>query len=186
LYSGDIESSKKAKEVSERLMELTYENKITLVAIHHTPKEKDSPITIESLAGSRVLAQEADFMIGINKFSSGRRYMKDVAFRYKQESEAVIEFSITEDLLIKPEQNTNEVSLLSDLDRRTDSTNRHLILNYVTEQTLQGNIVPTGQIIEKFVTTGTMSRQTFFDNVNYLIHDGKIVQPEKGTYIVKL
>ena len=85
LYEGGIEDSGLAKKVALRLRELCNRLKITLIVIHHTPKQIGRPITIDSLAGSRMLAQEADFMIGVGKSPEGKRYVKDVAFRYKQE-----------------------------------------------------------------------------------------------------
>ncbi len=80
LYSGGIEDSGLAKQVSLRLRELTNKLKITLIVIHHTPKQTGKPITIDSLAGSRILAQEADFLIGVGKTPDGRRYYKEVCF----------------------------------------------------------------------------------------------------------
>ena len=67
LYSGSIEESSLAKNIMFKLRELTNDLKITLIIIHHTPKLNGRPITIDSLAGSRILAQDADFLIGINK-----------------------------------------------------------------------------------------------------------------------
>lgn len=67
LYEGSIEESNIAKKLTEKLRELTNNCKITLLVIHHTRKlSQNEPLTIHSIAGSRILAQEADFMIGMN------------------------------------------------------------------------------------------------------------------------
>ncbi len=95
LYEGGIEDSGLAKKVSLKLRVLSNKLQITLIVIHHTPKQIGKPITQNSLAGSRILGQEADFLIGVGNSNDGKRYYKEVSFRYKQEqTETVTLFEI--------------------------------------------------------------------------------------------
>ena len=93
LNAGQIEDSSVSEAMSLKLRGLSSTLGTTMVVIHHSRKQYGEAITIDTLAGSRVLSQEADFLIGINKVAKGIRYYKEVAFRYKQENdESVIPF----------------------------------------------------------------------------------------------
>ena len=132
LYQGGIEDSKLAKNVSFKLRELSNKLKITLIIIHHTPKQAGKPLTIDSLAGSRVLAQEADFMIGIGKSLDNQRYIKEVAFRYKQENDETVQlFEINNDLWINLIDKVPEHQILKQTDGREDNTNAEQIVEYI-------------------------------------------------------
>jgi RecA-family ATPase len=134
LYEGGIEDSGLAKKVSLQLRELTYKLKITLVVIQHTPKQTGKPIIQDSLAGSRMLSQEADFMIGIGKNIEGKRYFKEVSFRYCQEqNENVTVFDIDSYQWLIPGAEMPETALLKEPDGRKDDTNpdQFLILSVI-------------------------------------------------------
>lgn len=87
LYSGSIEDSRVAQALTQRLRQLVQDHQILLILIHHTPKQLGRPLTIDSIAGSRVLAQEADFAIGLSRTPSGQRYLKPLFYRYAPEPE---------------------------------------------------------------------------------------------------
>ncbi len=117
-----------------QLRELTNKLKITLVVIHHTPKQTGKPIIQDSLAGSRMLSQEADFMIGIGKNIEGKRYFKEVSFRYCQEqNENVTVFDIDSYQWLIPGAEMPETALLKEPDGRKDDTNpdQFLILSVI-------------------------------------------------------
>ena len=184
LYSGGIEDSGLAKKVALRLRELCNRLKITLVIIHHTPKQIGRPITIDSLAGSRMLAQEADFMIGVGKSPEGKRYIKDVAFRYKQEdSENVMTFDINSYQYAVEGIQLPETVLLKETDGREDSTNTDAVLEYIDEQSKseKGGCY-LKDLTEHFVTGKIISRATLFNCLEKLQKDGKVTKPTKGQY----
>jgi RecA-family ATPase len=61
-----IEDSTVAIKLMKRLRELSNDLQVTIAVIHHTPKlATNSPLNIFAMAGSRVLAQDADFIIGM-------------------------------------------------------------------------------------------------------------------------
>lgn len=123
LCKGTIEDSNGAKEVMKSLRNLAEKTKTTIICIHHTHKLKGRPIDLDSLAGSRVIAQEADFFIGINKSCDGVRYMKEVDYRYKQnDTEFVTTFEMDECQWVLPIDDTYEYKLLVEPDGRKDSS----------------------------------------------------------------
>lgn len=184
LYAGAIEDSKTAKEISFRLREMKDRLGITLIVIHHTPKQIGKPITQDSLAGSRVLSQEADFLIGISKTPDGRRYVKEISFRYRQENtETVKLFDIDENLWLNPSVDIPEAEVLKEKDGREDDTNQLLILEFVKEKTFtpKGETY-THEIVKQFVEPNVFSKQTMFTCLSKLEKQGKVQKIGKGVY----
>ena len=186
LYSGSIEDSSLAKELLFKLRELSSELKITLIIIHHTPKQVGRPLTIDSLAGSRMLAQEADFMIGVSKTPDGSRYMKEVAFRYAPENdETVTTFIINENAWLIPTLEISEAALLKTSDGRSDESNADLLLEEIEEQTEKKGFATAAELLVKFEESKIMSKPTLFSRLNKMISKGKIEKINKGNYRVK-
>lgn len=184
LYAGSIEESHLAKEVMKRLREISNSTNTTIIVIHHTHKIQNQPLTINSLAGSRVLAQDADFLIGINKTYDNRRYIKEVAFRYKQENDETVKlFSIDEDLWLNYMGEDEEINLLAGYDgRRTDAI-RKSIFEFIVDKTAkyEGG-VPIQEIKSRFVNTKLMTPVALNDNLNKLIGENKIERLSRGIY----
>lgn len=179
-----IEESAVAQVFTRNLRKLAEETGTTIVPVHHTHKMYGQPITIDTIAGSRVLAQEMDFMIGINKTLEGKRYIKDVAFRYIQEdSEHVKCFSIDENCWLTNVTLVGESKLLAGPDGRTSEINTDKLLAYITDaiDDTKG-IITTDELIGALVETKVMARPTLFSQLTKLTNDGKIVRSQKGEY----
>lgn len=184
LYSGAIEDSSKAKEVGLFLRNLAERLEITLIVIHHTPKIGENPITMDVMAGSRVLAQEADFMIGVRNTGNGMRYMKEVEFRYKPTSEKVFGFKINDKTAIEYHDKFHESELLKSSDGRYDSSNTDAAYNKIAKLAsikIEG-IVSTNELISELVETGVMSKQTLHSQLKKLINTDKLLKIAKGCY----
>ena len=187
MYSGSIEDSNTAKEIGLKLRELTNELSITLIVIHHTPKQIGRPLTIDSLAGSRILAQEADFLIGISKSPDSTRYVKEVAYRYKaSDDEKVTTFIINDYVCIEPTNKVSEASILKEKDGRADNTNTDMVLDLINEKSLspQG-YATTRELFITLVDSDIMSKPTMYSQLKKLESKGKILNPSKGIYKVK-
>jgi archaellum biogenesis ATPase FlaH len=184
MYSGSIEDSKVAIDLTKKLRHLGDTTGTTIVAIHHTHKMYGQPLSIDTIAGSRVIAQELDFMIGLNRTPTGSKYIKDVAFRYIQSNdETVLTYDIDDSCWLNITGETTEAKLLAAPDGRKDNTNKQLILDFLQGQNEAGNIVvPTKLIEAKFVDTGEMSKPTVHSNLRKLISDNFIVKPSQGEY----
>lgn len=184
IYNGSIEDSSLAKAVMERLVKLAEETAATIAVIHHTYKLKGGAITMDTIAGSRVLQQESEFMIGFNRTMSGVYYMKDLAFRYAQSDiETARAFTIDEDCCINLSGNVDERELLAMADGRSDDTNRNKIISLFRELSESGNIiVPTKALYERYLANKEMSKPTIHDSLNKLVIGGKITKLGTGEY----
>jgi len=180
---GDIEKSDTARRISATLKKITYEAGITMIVIHHSPKLNDRMLSIDSLAGSHVIAQEADFLIGIHKYN-GIRYIKEVASRYKrEEDEKVLTFTINDDMWIEPQKYIVESSLFKYTDRRIDDSNSVLLFNTIKDLALmKGDPAFTTNELYPMVES-FMGRSTFFVKIKEHEQMGNISQTGKGEYI---
>ena len=184
-----IEDSTVATKLMKKLREITYKHNIAMVLIHHTHKMENRPITLATLAGSRVIGQELDFMIGINRTSDNDRYIKDVAYRYaSDDSEFVTKFIINEHLVIESLGPAREHKLLEGTVSPDDQNPNDLKLQqYFLEYTQDdiSVIIETKLLKEQFVDTGIMSGPTLHATLKRLINNNTIWQPEKGKYALK-
>jgi hypothetical protein len=184
-----IEDSTVATKLMKKLREITYKHNIAMVLIHHTHKMENRPITLATLAGSRVIGQELDFMIGINRTNDNDRYIKDVAYRYaSDDSEFVTKFIINEHLVIESLGPAREHKLLEGTVTSEDQNPNDLKLEqYFLEYTQDdiSVIIETKILKEQFVDTGIMSGPTLHASLKRLININTIWQPEKGKYALK-
>lgn len=178
--ASNIEESDSAKGVAQRLRDITYDLGITIIVVHHSTKIGDKPISRDDMAGSRVLAQEADFAIAITRTALNDRYIKNIFFRYADDfSETVTAFEIDSNLWLKPKGELNERMLYKKLDGRVDTSNTDIIYNFIKE-----NSCTTSAELEKvFVSSDTMSRKTVFNNLNKL-QKQNLVLKQNGNYCV--
>ena len=116
---GKLENSADAEKLMQKLRDVCYDLKITLICIHHTPKMFDSAITMDKIKGSAVFAQESDFAIGVNKSSKNHRYIKNVFFRNADDDcETVKEFEINNSCWLNYFNDIDEDELLARTDKR--------------------------------------------------------------------
>lgn len=128
---GKLEDGKIAQEIMSRLRIISQELKVTLFAIHHTPKLYGNPITMDSIKGSAVFAQESDFAIGVNRTDAKHRYIKNVFFRYENDDdEFVKEFAINQDAWLEQSDDVEEVEILRRTDRRRAVDKRDVVKDY--------------------------------------------------------
>ncbi|MBS1592816.1 MAG: AAA family ATPase [Bacteroidetes bacterium] len=184
LHNGPIEDSTEAKLLMKQLRELALDVSTTIIVIHHTPKLYNMPLSIYALAGSRILAQEADFMIGINKTLDGKIYLKEVAFRYAPEDcETVSLLQMDDHQWFSVIGKADEASLLSAFDGRKDEHNKAAIFEYIQERNANGGaVVTTEELFTLFVESKVCSKDTLHKALNSLVAEKKIQKPQKGHY----
>jgi RecA-family ATPase len=176
--ASNIEESETAKRVTQKLREITHDLGITMIVIHHSTKIGDKPISRDSMAGSRVLAQEADFAIAVTRTQLNDRYIKNIFFRYADDfTETVTKFKINEKLWIDYTEEIQEYMLYRELDGRTDSSNADMILEFI-----KSNSCTTSSVLERtFVANSTMGRKTLFNNLKKL-QTQNLIDNNKGNY----
>jgi archaellum biogenesis ATPase FlaH len=179
-----IEESSNAQTFTRRLKDLALKTKTTIIAIHHATKLNGAPLTMDSIAGSRVIAQELDFAIGINRTPDGKRYLKDVFFRYAQaDDEAVRAFAIDANCWLSVIARTNEMKMLAGLDGRRDDSKTNLMFEHIEAQAKAGKeILTTREIEASFVDTKLMSKPTMYAHLEKLEDDRKIIKCGRGEY----
>jgi archaellum biogenesis ATPase FlaH len=181
-----IEDSTVATKLMKRLREITHKHGIALILIHHTQKMDNKPITIASLAGSRVIGQEMDFMVGVNRTTNNIRYLKDVAYRYAaDDAEQVLKFTINDSQVVEALEYATENEILLRGGGITDLNDSDtLVLNYIT-QVSNGNfsvIIKTSDFYTNLVENGLTTKPTLHAALNRLEQSGIIKKPEKGLY----
>lgn len=184
-----IEDSTIASKLMKKLKELTHKHNIALVLIHHTHKMENRPITLATLAGSRVIGQELDFMIGINRTNDNDRYIKDVAYRYAaDDSEFVTKFIINEHLVIESLGPAREHNLLEGIVSSDNQNQNDQLLSQYFKDFTQGDvavIVETKNLVQQFVTPQMMSKPTLHASLDRLIENGTIYKVSIGKYALK-
>ncbi|WP_417873678.1 AAA family ATPase [Xanthomarina gelatinilytica] len=178
---GNLEDSKIAQEIMQKLRDICYSLNITLVCIHHTPKMYGKSITMDSIKGSSVFAQESDFAIGINQFNK-RRYQKDVFFRYiSDDTETVKEFKVDENVCVKLIQETSEYEILNGEDRRKTDDKRETFLEYFKERPCKEH--KTSDIVKHFMTTFSIKDRQVKNYLKEFTANKSLVNLKKGIYV---
>lgn len=181
MTTGKIENADVAGKIMRKLRAICYENNITLIAIHHTPKMGDDAITMDKIKGSAVFAQESDFAIGINKTSKGNSYMKDVFFRYAPvEYELVKEFVIDENVWLDNVAEVEEEVILNRSDRRRTANYDKDIIDYFNSNV---NITySTSEVIDYFKETLPIKERSIKTYLSKLSSANKIDGSVHGKY----
>ncbi len=187
IVSGQIEDSREAKQIGIKLRALANKYETAIICIHHCPKLLGNELNIDSLAGSRVLSQDADFAIGVNRNASGTRYLKNVFLRYADDSadKAKI-FTIDKNQWVVLNETKSESKILQADDGRRNDANRDLIFEFI-KQTIESGIekVLTQQLIQEFVMNGKIVKSTLYDCLDVLEGEERIARIKKGEYTLK-
>ncbi|MGM0408259.1 MAG: AAA family ATPase, partial [Bacteroidota bacterium] len=130
---GQIEDSSIGRAISIRLRSIAQKFNVTLIVIHHSIKLNGNKITLDSLAGSRVIAQKADFVYGVNMVDNVR-YLKEIKSRYKQLKEKVTTFKINDNAWLEKVNEVHEDYLVSVPDNRENPANDQIIIETVQQK----------------------------------------------------
>ncbi len=183
--SEAIEDSSTCNALMKKLKNIVYETGTTLLVIHHTNKLGNEPLSLSNMAGSRVLSQEADSIITLNKTPTGKRYIKPLAYRYADDScETVQLFTRDSNQWLQSDGHEAESKILREFDNRIDDSNAEKILNYILDFTAGDNsiMIETKELVEKLVNTRHMSKPTLHKSIDKLV-DGKVLSKHgRGQY----
>jgi archaellum biogenesis ATPase FlaH len=178
---GKIEDSKTAEEICLKLRNLSQDLNISLFVIHHTPKLGDEEISMDKIKGSTVFSQESDFAIGINRTSGNKRYMKNIFFRYADDSDdSHHEFELDENLIVNYKQVSSFINFKND---RRVSDNRELMANYFKENPSQ--TLSTKECVDYFTSSLNIRERQVKSYLSELVELEAIVSPNRGLYQLK-
>lgn len=174
---SEIEKSTVGSEVSAKLRDITRNLDITMVVIHHSSKISNSAIDISNMAGSRVIGQEADFILGVNKLANNTRYFKEVANRYKQESEHVTVFQIDNNLWVKKIRTATEERLLQPVDHRGNEGSIEMVLDAIQELEAKDNLIKRKDVVN--LLNGQLGQSRIYEIFKELEINGLIeIKPQ--------
>jgi predicted ATP-dependent serine protease len=181
-----IEDSTVASKVMRKLRELAFKYGITMIIIHHSQKIENKALTIASLAGSRVIGQELDFMIGINRTSNNVRYLKDVAYRYApDDSEHVMIFNSNESQIVEKISLGEEATIIAGSTTPAPTFNKdELVLDFILEHTNQDAAVvfESSLLVQNLVDTRKMVKPTLYAALKRLLESKIIEKIGKGQF----
>lgn len=178
---GKIEDSKTAEEICLKLRNISQDLNISLFVIHHTPKLGDEDISMDKIKGSSVFSQESDFAIGINRTSGNKRYMKNIFFRYADDSDdSHHEFEFDDNLIVNYKQVNSFINFKND---RRVSENRELIANYFQENSSQ--TLSTKECVDYFTSNLNIKERQVKTYLSELVELEVIVSPNRGLYQLK-
>lgn len=176
---GNLEDSKTAEEIMQKLRELCYGLKITLICIHHTPKIGDEPITMNKIKGSSTFSQEADFAIAVNRTSKNIRYLKEVFYRYASDDISTVdEFIIDDNVCPSSFNKCNEFEILKRGDRRYSDENENEIIAYLENNACRE--YATSLLIKELTAKLQIKERRLKHILSDLVKDSKISNPRRG------
>lgn len=193
MFEGQIENSEPAIKFVKRFRTYISSLNKTVIIVHHNTKGNDKPIDQDSIAGSRIIAQEFEYAIGLGNIptNSGGSYLCMLYNKYVEKDDTTAyTYKIDSENWVQNIGSTNKYELYnnSKLDYRIDPTNRNRILNYIQNQNSQNSQTTlTADLKREFVEndTKTMSKDTLHKSIDKLIDDGFIEIVKRGEYKIK-
>lgn len=181
LNNGKLEDSATAEKILQNLRAITADLKVTLIAIHHTPKLYGNPITMDSIKGSSTFAQEADTAIAINRTDKGYRYLKNIFSRYAPcDDEYVKELDLSSYTWFSVSHESTEEEVLKRQDRRRSDDKRDKIISYFNEN--PNTTYDTSELVENFKSSLDLQERQVKTYLSDVVRTGKVNSPRKGKY----
>lgn len=182
LYIGAIERSVVAQEVVGRLRALAQKFDIAILLVHHSTKIDNKSLRMVDMAGSRIISQDLDGIIGMNRTQDKIVYLCDIAYRYAPTDELCKVVELTPDLWLKciMESSEEEIFIKKIPDGRKDAANGEIVLEFISQK---GET--TTEDLKKAFVPDQMSNVTLHKWLNQYFADEKILKLRKGVYGIK-
>ena len=137
------------------------------------------------MAGSRILSQEADSIIALNKTPTDKRYIKPLAYRYADDNCETVQLFIRDNnQWLQSAGHVKESKILREFDNRIDNSNSEKVMDYILDFTAGDNsiIIETKGIMEELVDGGKMSKPTLHSAIAKLLENETLIKHGKGKY----
>lgn len=196
IVNADITNREVCKEVMARLRNFAYDNGLCLIVIHHATKIAGKPLTMDTMAGSSVMNQEADFSIGLNRNEmTNERYMKEVFYRYAEPNDLANSFTIcSETNWLISKDFIHESKIVYNTGEKSASY-YDLIINYIEGKADEiyaedNNAVSydlkVSELKMEFVETKTIPPRSFDYTLRNIVKNNVLIpHGAKGNYIYK-
>ncbi|HLV64126.1 AAA family ATPase [Galbibacter sp.] len=188
---GEIEKSVIAQSFTKMIRMYLGNLDKTIIAIHHTTKGNDKPITMHSIAGSRFINQEFQYAIGFGNIptKNGGNYAFMLYNKYIENDESTaFLYKINENGWFDYLETSNKYDLYKHTKRdgRKDDTNLNLIYDYIkSKSSTDSTMVKSKELISTFVSTSTMSKDTLYKKLDIIENEGALEKIKKGLYEIK-
>ena len=183
IHTGPIEDSSNAIKLTHRLRSISRVHGVTLIMVHHTIKNSKDRDEMFTMAGSRVLSQECDFLIQLKK-EGNLSWMQDYGIRYAPLNQEKTYYKINEYQWVQTDQEAMKFSLEDVGDLRKSSVNRDAVwiaLNKAQDEDENGEI-HTLALKQNLAALTQMSSPTMYDYIKEFIAKDKLIRIANGVY----
>ena len=193
MFEGQIENSEPAIKFVKKFRKYVTSLNKTIIVVHHNTKGNEKPIDQDSIAGSRIIAQEFEYAIGLGNVptNKGGSYMCMLFNKHiEKDDTTAYTYKINAENWLQSVSTVNKYDLYSGVkkDFRLDPTNKKEIFNYIQNQHSQGSQTTfSSDLMKQFVQSDTkiMSKDTLYKSLEKLIDDGSVEFVKKGEYKIK-
>jgi RecA-family ATPase len=180
LNSGKLEESKDAEKLIQNLRNLSQDLGVTIICVHHTPKMYDKEITLDSIKGSSVFAQESDFAIAIGRTSKSRRYLKHVFYRYASDDfDEVTEIAFDEDSWFYSIQEIDESQIIAGVNKVKNSSIKSHVINYMSDSVKSYS---SNEVIKHVMDETGLQKRQVQTYLSKLVDQNDIKNLKRGVY----
>lgn len=188
MVSGEIERSKVMMDFVKKFRKHIPSSSKTIVVVHHNVKDNSKPMSMENVAGSRVIMQEFEYAYGMSNIPNeeGGKYFVELWNKHKEvDSNKATKYEFNENCWIDDLGDYNKHSFYKEVkpDFRKNELNKEMILKYFESMYSQGSSDLTmSDLMESLVKKEVMSKPTLHENLKKLMTDNKIVRLKHGLY----
>ncbi len=192
MVEGQIENSETGIKFIKKFRHYLGSLNKTLIIVHHNTKGNEKPIDQDSIAGSRVIAQEFEYAIGLGNVPNrnGGNYLCMLYNKHiEKDDRTAFTYKIDEINWVSNIGSCNKFDLYNEnkIDYRNNTTNKDVIFDYINSHCSQhSQTIKTHSLYENF-TLGenkTMSKDTLHKSINKLVEENKIFNLGKGEYSI--
>jgi archaellum biogenesis ATPase FlaH len=181
LNSGKLEDSRDAEKLIQNLRNLSQDLGVTIICVHHTPKLYDNEITLDSIKGSSVFAQESDFAIAIGRTSKNRRYLKYVFYRYSSDDfDKVTEIDMDEGFWFYSIQEMEESQIIAGVNKIKNSSIKDCVVNYMSDSSKSYN---SNEVIQHVMDETGLQKRQIQTHLAKLVTQNEIKSLKRGVYV---
>jgi len=191
MFDGQIENSDPSMKFVKRFRDYVTSLGKTVVVVHHNTKGNDKPVTQDSIAGSRIIAQEFEYAIALANIptSHGGHYLCKLYNKYFENDEtAATLYKVNENNWVQNIGIANKFDLYKDtvVDYRFNEKNKQIVYEYIVSQSSQDSqtIIETADLSENLVNTKIMSKDTLHKSLGKLIGENIISKGDRGQYLL--
>ena len=188
LFTGTIENSKEVNDFMSRLKAMRERLGVTFIIIHHVTKQPmDIPLDISKMGGSRVVAQEASGVLGINRLSDDTIYLKDLKSRYSPTSMDVTVVKRVDKFAFEYVEHNKESNLIAkatNLSKPDGRANPKIRKEFIQKILESPEAIQKFSILKEFGFGLGYKESSIKSILAKMVNEGLLEKPDTGMYKV--